>query len=129
MKRSLVIAATLLLAGCGDISDMTCADIADEAIDITDSTLIKLSHIRMDSRTDKEIVCHGTGVYHTGDDIPTRFRTHIDDDGDRMTKYDISEYRAEAEAKAIRVVNEQADRENKQAQRELEQAEWNAGIH
>lgn len=105
------------ISGCSQsIATMTCADVAAEAVTISEGELVKITGGTESRRSDTELVCHGTGVYARGGEVRTRYRAYIDADGDFMIAYDVEEA---ATAEANRIERE-IERENAALQREME---------
>jgi NAD(P)H-nitrite reductase large subunit len=112
-------ALLIVLAGCSkSVSEMSCSDVADEAVRVSKGALIKLYNRSLTSKTDTQIVCHGTGLYRNGGEFPTRFVAFIDSDGDELIRYDTSEFQADQERQA----NAEFNREAAQAQQQYEQS-------
>lgn len=118
MIRLALPLAFLLVAGCSNtIADLSCDDVAKEAVRISNGAIIKIADRTLTSHDDKSIVCHGKGEYADGSGRLTRFREFIDGDGDKMIKYDTDEY----QAGVVQRFNAESAREAAQAQQQYQQ--------
>lgn len=110
------LGACLLLCGCDndtDIAQMSCADVASEAIRISEGKLVSIDHRTLDSKTPTRLTCHGVGSYKDAQVIPTRYEAIKNDNGEVLIRYDTSEYQAQqvAAAKAEAEREDRADRQ------------------
>lgn len=80
---------TLLAAtACtGEMRDPTCAEIAEEAVRISEGELVKIYDQTLVSRTDTAVTCKGRGAYSDNSVVPLTFRFFIDKDGERLVSY------------------------------------------
>lgn len=82
---------------------------------IGEGELIKIMGGKETRRSERELVCHGTGVYSSNDDVRTRYKVYLDADNDLMFSYDVDE---EIERQTKAAVAEW-EREAARAEREL----------
>ncbi|MEN5145050.1 hypothetical protein [Brevundimonas diminuta] len=131
MKRLILLSLAALLVGCADlyptnVSGFSCADVEKEVIRISEGEIIKIMGGKETRRSERELVCHGTGIYSSNDDVRTRYKVYLDADNDLMFSYDVDEEierrtkAAEAEwDREMEAAQREIDREAAQAEREL----------
>lgn len=118
MRLFMGLAGTIvILSGCAPaIQDMSCDDVEAEAVAISDGGLIKIMGGRETSRTETELICHGTGIYSSNEEVRTRYKAYVDAEGEEMVAFDTDE----ADAHEAQQVENQYRQEAEQAQREFE---------
>lgn len=131
LKRLILLSLAALLVGCADlyptnVSGFSCADVEKEVIRISEGEIIKIMGGKETRRSERELVCHGTGIYSSNDDVRTRYKVYLDADNDLMFSYDVDEEierrtkAAEAEwDREMEAAQREIDREAAQAEREL----------
>lgn len=117
MKRVVLAMAVALLSGCAEsVSDLTCADVEDEVVALSEGNLLKIVNSREASRSEDRVVCRGIGVYADGSDIETRYQAYRDEDDELMFMFDIDDAQQRQEA----AFEAQIDRELRQGAENLQ---------
>ena len=129
MRTVLLFACTgLLVSSCAefaptDVSGFDCQDVENFVVDLSDGAMIKIMNDQETSRTEDELVCHGTGIYSDNSQVRTRYKVWIDAEGGLMYSYDVDE----AIAQEWRQIEAEAEREAARAVREFEDQMRNLG--
>lgn len=110
----------LMVAGCSQsVENMSCDDIANQAVIASKGTLIKIMRQTVASRDAKATVCRGIGVYADGTEIPTRFSAYLDEENALMVKFDTEEATAAAQAAAMGQIDRELQRNRRDFEREV----------
>ncbi|MBD8546063.1 hypothetical protein [Sphingomonas sp. CFBP 8760] len=112
-----------LSAGCSaDMSELTCADIAREAISLSNGEIISINNRKETSRTDDRAVCHGTALTKGGGETPVRFLAFRDDDGEVLIKYDDDEHQRLVDLESEKLEAREAEKATAEMQKAVDDA-------
>ena len=118
------IMTAFLLAACGNLSEMSCDDIVDSAIQVSNGTLVKIYDQTLVSKSENDITCKGTGLFNNASRYALTFRAYRDKDGDLIVSYDASKAMNEAveyqNAEALRKFEAEQRVEEQKIQRQIE---------
>lgn len=86
--RIAVPALSFLVASCSNgLAGVTCDDIEEEVVGLSEGALIKITDASEVSRTDQEVRCSGVGQFSDASSLITDYRAYIDEDQEVMVEY------------------------------------------